>query len=154
MKKKFIMIMLFLISLFIIVPNNVRAFDLNNVKNNSLFILKEPIGADIGEKFDTTTTTDKYLDNVGVSDVSKTFCDDDLKKAFKTVYQVLLTLAPALLIFMTIIDFFKAIVSSDAEKIKKSSGDALKRTLAFVILLLLAFILRTIFGWIGLKLCM
>ena len=38
--------------------------------------------------------------------------------------------------------------------IKKSANDAFKRTIAFIILLFLPFIINTIFGWFGLPLCL
>ena len=61
--------------------------------------------------------------------------------------------APALAILMISVDFFKAITSSDADLLKKAASSALKRTLAFILLLFLPFILNTLFGWFGLEIC-
>lgn len=84
------------------------------------------------------------------------FCEEDssLKKFFDNLWKAVGIITPPLLILMCSIDFFKAITSADADKLKKASNNALKRTLAFVILMLLPFILTTVFGWIGLRLCL
>ena len=55
---------------------------------------------------------------------------------------------------MISIDFFKAIMSSDEDLIKKAANNAIKRTAAMIILLMLPYILRTLFGWAGLDFCL
>lgn len=81
-------------------------------------------------------------------------CSDELRQMLNNAWQIIIIFSPALLILMTSIDFFKAITSGESDKLKKSSSDAMRRTLAFVLLILLKFILSTIFGWIGLDLCL
>ena len=61
--------------------------------------------------------------------------------------------SPALVILMTIIDFFKAIVTSDSDAIKKAANSTFKRTLAFVILMFLPLIVETVSSWFGIGVC-
>ena len=108
---------------------------------------------------DNTTTTSSYISDDEVKKIVKTdnsMCgaDSKLREFFNEYWKIIVIVAPALVILMTSIDFFKAITSSDADRIKKSANDAFKRTLAFVLLLFLPFILNTIFGWFGLSLCL
>lgn len=138
-----------LISFLILLPINVKALTKYEVVDNYTYIFKQ--AKDTG---DEKTTLDDYQDPSKVGVGENSFCDEDIKKMATTGYRIILYLTPALLILMTSVDFFKAIVSSDADKIKKSSSDAFKRTLAFVILILLAFIIKTIFSWVNLSFCL
>lgn len=138
----FLMLIICLAVLFPIRINAVTSFD------NGSYILA-----------DNTTTTSSYISDDEVKKIVKTdnsMCgaDSKLRKFFNEYWKIIVIVAPALVILMTSIDFFKAITSSDADRIKKSANDAFKRTLAFVLLLFLPFILNTIFGWFGLSLCL
>lgn len=151
MREKVLKIVLCFISILIIIPSNVKAMEKSFVHNNGLYILK-------GDA-DNTNNVTAYIakdykdpDAVGVGDGA--VCDNDLNNFITKYWGIVVAIAPALLILMTSIDFFKAIVSSDADKIKKSSSDALKRTLAFILLLFLPFIVNKLFSWIGIKLCL
>lgn len=62
-------------------------------------------------------------------------------------------LAPVALMLLISIDFVKAIMSSDADMLKKSSYAALKRTIAVVVLLMLPVILNLLLGWFGIEFC-
>lgn len=138
----FLMLIICLAVLFPIRINAVTSFD------NGSYILA-----------DNTTTTSSYISDDEVKKIVKTdnsMCgaDSKLREFFNEYWKIIVIVAPALVILMTSIDFFKAITSSDADRIKKSANDAFKRTLAFVLLLFLPFILNTIFGWFGLSLCL
>ncbi len=60
---------------------------------------------------------------------------------------------PVLLIVLMSIDFFKAMVSNDADAIKKAVTNVVKRTIAAVVLLALPALLSFVFGLFGLPLC-
>lgn len=141
--KKFIIFMLYLIVFTLILPCNVNALEYNENYGN-IYVLT-----------DTTTSTMSSQEAekiVGSTNV----CDEknSMKKTFRKYWKMIMVFAPALVILMTSIDFFKAITSSDSDKLKKSANNAFKRVLAFVLLLFLPFILNTIFSWIGLDLCL
>lgn len=147
MKKVFIKIGLCLISLLILLPTNVKALNEYEVVDNSYtYILRQAESVGDGQNEpEPESESAKYKADV---------CSASLRKLFQTAWRVVMYLLPPLLILMTSIDFFKAITSGDQDKLKKSSSDALKRTLAFVLLIMLKFILSTIFGWVGLDLCL
>ena len=99
----------------------------------------------------TTTTTDAERAEL-VSEYN--VCDGDLKNFIDDYWKIFLIVSPGLLIMMISIDFFKAIMSSDEDLIKKAANNAIKRTAAMIILLMLPYILRTLFGWAGLDFCL
>lgn len=110
-----------------------------------------------------TTTTKKSavvnipkkttITSLNVSNSQKIECDDSLEKFISKIWKYIMILSPILLIVMITLDFLKAILSSDQELIKKASNNAIRRTLAALILLCLPLILSTILGFFGLKLC-
>lgn len=147
MKKKFIIFMLYLIGLTLILPCNINALEYNENYGN-IYML-------------TDTTTEKTTTTISEEEAKKivgttSMCEEGsgLKNFFNTYWKIIAIVAPALVILMTSIDFFKAITSSDADRLKKSANSALKRALAFVLLLLLPYILNIVFGWFGLSLCL
>lgn len=148
MREKVLKIVLCLISILIIMPSNVKAMERVGIHNNEIYIL-----ANADQWLDREPAfvpTYKQYDSKEESKV----CSDELRAMLNNAWKIIIIFAPALLILMTSIDFFKAITSADSDKLKKSSSDALKRTLAFVLLILLKFILSTVFGWVGLDLCL
>lgn len=153
MKNRVLKIILCLISILIIIPSNVKAMNSASVQNNDngLYIL---VNGRNRLQNQNVTTISEYQDSEKVGVEKTDICDNDLNNFITKYWGIVVALAPALLILMTSIDFFKAIVSGDADKIKKSSSDALKRTLAFILLLFLPFIVNTLFSWIGIKLCL
>ena len=50
-------------------------------------------------------------------------------------------------------DFIKAMASGDADSIRKSTSNAIKRVIAGIILLALPWALEVLFGWFGLEIC-
>lgn len=146
MREKVLKIVLCLISILIIMPSNVKAMERVDAYNNGLYILR--LDDDVNNRNGMTTS------NTNKSKLKSDMCSDELRKMLNKAWKIIMIFSPALLILMTSIDFFKAITSADADKLKKSSSDAMKRTLAFVLLVMLKFILSTVFGWIGLDLCL
>lgn len=146
MKKCFI-ILLCLISILIIMPSNVKAMNSVSDQNNGngLYILVN--GRNRLQNQNVTTTS-------GGSEYKSDMCSESLRTLLKRYWKIIMYLLPPLLILMTSIDFFKAITSGDSDKLKKSSSDAMKRTLAFTLLILLKFILSTVLGWVGIDLCL
>ena len=147
MKKIVIYLMLF-IGLIFVFPSRIIA---KNDIGDETYIL-------VNSKKNTTTTS-SYISDKEVKKIVPTnnsICEkgNELKSFFDEYWKIIVIISPAFVILMTSIDFFKAITSSDAERIKKSANEAFKRTLAFIILLFLPFILNTIFGWFGLPLCL
>ncbi|MEE0699715.1 MAG: hypothetical protein U0M66_03935 [Bacilli bacterium] len=81
-------------------------------------------------------------------------CDESFRTGFLHKYwRWIMLLTPVLLIVMITIDFVKALSNNDADAIKKSSTNAVKRVIAGVILLALPMLLDIIFGWFGLEIC-
>lgn len=146
MKKTAIFLML-ISCLVVLFPIKVSATDIFCYGSNNYILT------------DNDTTTSSYISDDEVKKIVKTnnsICGDNskLRKFFNEYWKIIVIVLPALVILMTSIDFFKAITSSDADRIKKSANDAFKRTLAFILLLFLPFILNTVFGWFGLPLCL
>lgn len=102
---------------------------------------------------ETTTSEEEFTKEI-VGQNNMCSEDSTLKQFFNAIWKFIAIVTPPLLILMSSIDFFKAITSSDADKLKKASSSALTRTLAFVLLLFLRFILNTLFGFIGLEICL
>ena len=139
MKAKGLIVTLVLMCLLCIVPVRVQA--LNNVSNNNYtYILADPTT--------TASSSDELVKKYNVCE------ENDIKNFVDTYWKVLVIAAPGLLIMMISIDFFKAVMSSDEDLIKKASTNAIKRTAAMIILLMLPYILRMIFSWAGLDFCL
>lgn len=103
----------------------------------------------IGTKKQTTVSS--FIKKDGTSDI----CDNEkgLGRFVGKYWKMIIFALPFLLIVLTTFDFFKAVVSSNADALKKSSNTALKRALIAIILLCLPFIINTIFGeWF--KICL
>lgn len=82
----------------------------------------------------------------------KTNCST-IKNLIHDYWKYVMVIVPILLIIMMSIDFFKAMASSDADAIKKSITNTVKRTIAAVVLLALPALLSFILGLFGLELC-
>lgn len=100
------------------------------------------------EKQDVIQTNEKGE----IINTSKTSCTD-VRDLIHDYWSYVMVIAPILLIVMMTLDFFKAIGSNDADAIKKAGTNAVKRTLAAVILLALPALLGVIFDIFGLPLC-
>lgn len=138
MKSKLIILIIFVMSLFVLIPSEVKAY--NDTKNENIVTV-----ANIVES--SSSGVPDYVGN------GKDICDTTLTDFIKSYWKIIMIFAPALAILMISVDFFKAITSSDADLLKKAASSALKRTLAFILLLFLPFILNTLFGWFGLEIC-
>lgn len=62
-------------------------------------------------------------------------------------------LMPVLVMVLISVDFIKAVVASDAEKMKKASSNAIKRMTALVAFIALPYILSLIFDLVGMNHC-
>ena len=143
MRLKGLIITLALLCLLCITPIKVNA--LESVSNsNYAYILADP----------TTTTVNNSNTSPSATEDGVEICDDDIRRFIDDYWKIFVISAPGLLIMMISIDFFKAVMSSDEDLIKKASNNAIKRTAATIILLMLPYILRMIFGWAGLDICL
>lgn len=150
MKKKLIIMFLCIISLVMVLPSNVHAME--TINDKGMYILAD----NTTKKITTTSSLVSEDEAEKIVGTASSMCQEGsgLKKFFNMYWKIVAIFAPALLILMTSVDFFQAITSSDADRLKKSANSAFKRALAFVLLLLLPFILNTVFGWFGLSLCL
>lgn len=130
MKKKSVII--FLISLFLLVPCVVSAKVVINDRGKTMV---SPL---------SVTTT-----NV----VNKFKCNTEVSSLIKKYWKWVMFLVPPLLIVLITLDFVKAMSSGDSDAIKKSSNNAIKRVIAAILLLALPWMLSVIFGWFGLEIC-
>lgn len=81
----------------------------------------------------------------------------DISSLVNKYWKYVMILVPIVLILLITIDFLKPIISSDTDKtdqLKNSANQAVKRTIATVILLILPALLSVILKWFGLKLCL
>ena len=77
----------------------------------------------------------------------------DVRDLIHEYWSYVMVLVPILLIVMITLDFFKALAKGDSDSIKKAGSDAVKRTVAAVVLLALPALLGVIFNLVGLPLC-
>lgn len=146
MTKKFIAVLI--ISLFMFMPCRAKALDTNwkvseNIIINNVFVLEDAVTSRY------TTQTAKNTPH----DVVEGQCDTGLKELIEHYWKWVMFVTPVLLIVMITLDFIKAMSSGDADAIKKSSSNAVKRVIAGIILLALPWALEVIFGWFGLQIC-
>lgn len=84
---------------------------------------------------------------------SKSTSCTDVKEIIDDYWKYIIVIVPILLIMVLTLDFFKAMGSNDADAIKKAGTNAVKRTVAAVILLALPALLSLILGWFDIPLC-
>lgn len=77
----------------------------------------------------------------------------DFKELIEKYWSWVVLLAPIGLMVLITLDFLKATATGDSDAISKSSTNAIKRTIATLVLLLLPLLLSTIFGMFGLGVC-
>ncbi len=78
-------------------------------------------------------------------------CDAGIYNLLNKYWKWVVFIVPLLLIVMITIDFLKAMSSGDADAIKKSSNNAIKRVIAAIVLLALPWIITVVFTWFGLE---
>jgi hypothetical protein len=115
----------------------------------------------VGNHIDEDDATEVYyvpeatsLNNNFASDSQKLTCDNSLEDFINEIWKYFVIFGPILLIIMSVLDFFKALFSSDQDMISKAASNTVKRTLATIILLMLPLLLRTVLGFFGLELCL
>lgn len=86
-----------------------------------------------------------------VEEIRATICDEDLKKDLRKYWSWFTIIGPIALIILVSLDFAKAIISGNADALKKSSTNAVKRTTAVIILLITPWLLKIIFEIVGLE---
>ena len=147
MKKTIIFIMLIL-CLTAFFPVEVNA--VNNYSGDNVYILakttkKKTVAGDSDNSDDSSDQTNPAVTG-GAS------CTD-VRDLIHEYWSYVMVLVPILLIVMITLDFFKALAKGDSDSIKKAGSDAVKRTVAAVVLLALPALLGVIFNLVGLPLC-
>ena len=84
---------------------------------------------------------------------SENVCDEEVKAKVRYYWNFFMILAPIGLIILISGDFVKAIASGKPDALQKSGNNAVKRTIACVLLLMLPFLLSTLFDWFGMNFC-
>ena len=168
MKKTIIFIMLIL-CLTAFFPVEVNA--VNNYSGDNVYILAKTTKKTKTNKKTTKKTkkankkTTKKKTVAGDSDNSDDSSDQtnpavtggasctDVRDLIHEYWSYVMVLVPILLIVMITLDFFKALAKGDSDSIKKAGSNAVKRTVAAVVLLALPALLGVIFNLVGLPLC-
>ncbi len=88
----------------------------------------------------------------GATDV-KAACTS-ITALFDEYWPIVMVITPILLIVMITIDFFKAMASGDADALRKSGTNTVKRTIAAVVLLALPNLVRIVFDLFGIEICL
>lgn len=101
----------------------------------------------------TTTTTKKTRTTKKNTAVTGGAGCTDVRDLIHEYWSDVMVLVPILLIVMITLDFFKALAKGDSDSIKKAGSNAVKRTVAAVVLLALPALLGVIFNLVGLPLC-
>ena len=118
-----------------------------------------------GSYKETTATNNTNQNNPGIAkatsskEMTKVVGNNDMAcntigELFDDYWPYVMVIVPILLIVMMAIDFFKAMSSNDAEALTKASSNALKRTIATIIILALPVLLKIIFDIMGLDFCL
>lgn len=114
----------------------------DTTKSNKISVKREMTDQELEEaNQDLDITTGEKLTCVTIQDL--------LSKYWSWV----MILAPIGSIFLITFDFVKPIISSNEDALKKASSNAIKRTIALVILLMLPVITNIIFGLFGIETC-
>lgn len=101
----------------------------------------------------TVTTTKKPTTTKKNTAVTGGAGCTDVRNLIHEYWSDVMVLVPILLIVMITLDFFKALAKGDSDSIKKAGSNAVKRTVAAVVLLALPALLGMIFDMVGLPLC-
>ena len=102
-----------------------------------------------GESRDEVIKTNESGEIINSSVTSCT----DVSDLIHDYWKYIMVIVPILLIVMMTLDFFRALSKGDSDSIKKAGNNAVKRTIAAVILLALPALLGLIFDLVGLDLC-
>lgn len=113
---------------------------------------------------EANTTTNKKVVNTDEDDEalggfgnvvsnSKLECDSGFAEIIDEAWNIILICAPILTILMGTIGFVQALLSSDADGIKKASSDLIKRAVALLLLMLLKVIVSVILNLFGITIC-
>ena len=111
--------------------------------------LTKQSGSSVNYKVPTKTT----MSGVDVGTSQKLECEQSLADLIRKYWKYVMLFTPILLMVMIMLDFFKALFSSDPDLMKKASDAAVKRVLAAILLLCLPLVVQTILGFFGLELC-
>lgn len=77
--------------------------------------------------------------------------EDSLTDLIYKYWGYVMVAAPCLLMVMVVVDFLKAITGNDADALKKSGNNAIKRVIATVLLLMVPLIVRIVFKLVGIE---
>lgn len=138
MKKK-LFVILFCMIMFFSIPKNIQALECVHYKN------------EIQENRYSSYNNIPILVDFTPSD--EEFCDDDLKELIRKYWKWITIIVPIGLMFLIIVDFLKAMINNDSDAIKKSSSNAIKRTIATMLLLISPWFLSIVFNLFGLDIC-
>lgn len=96
----------------------------------------------------------KVCPSIDLSSIISTYKDDcsnelssKIKEVSDTVMKIFFVSAPFILILFGSLDFFKIVTASDAREIKKNRSNFIKRVIAFVLLYITPFIVKTLFSF-------
>lgn len=96
----------------------------------------------------------KVCPSIDLSSIISTYKDDcsnefssEVKTASDNIMKIFFVSAPFILILFGSLDFFKIVTASDAREIKKNRSNFIKRVIAFVLLYITPFIVKTLFSF-------
>lgn len=148
MKKFFIKIILFLLISYPLKVNAVVDSNLYVKDAKSISIVDKLSIFD--DKLSIIAKGDSNMDDLMPKDeLAK--CDKKISKLIKKYWKWVMFLTPLGLIVLMTVDFAKAMSSEDADAVKKSSSNAIKRVIAAVILLALPWVIKVVFTWFGIE---
>lgn len=125
---------------------SVSPFDSKNIDS----ITGEELSIKHEDDESSNIKNDAELGDIMASD-GMASCDSGISDLIKKYWKWVVFLTPLLLIVMMTIDFVKAMSSNDADAVKKSSNNAIRRVIAAVILLALPWAIKVIFTWFGIE---
>lgn len=120
--------------------------NLCNTNNKCMWQNSNVVTFDIGNCRTRPTKTSSDIDII-INKKTNFKCSD--VKHLTSIWMFLRIVSPFLVVLFGSLDFIKAVIASDEKKIKESRGKFVKRLIAFVLLILLPFMIQFIFERIG-----
>ena len=119
-----------------------------NEVDNSNYLMQSKAYSNSADNFNEYESDDTAVSNALISKEKAPFKCSDVKY-LTGAWTLIRIAAPFIIILFGSLDFIKAVMASDEKKMKESKGKFIKRLIAFILFIVLPFVVQFIFSNMG-----